>query len=312
MNKVEALYHLQSLYSARDDSVYDTYTSTSRKRNTISNKQLPMTISKKPSTRDMLLGIGGCHYVPWSKAHKIPDPTRIFSLLVITIMVIRFLMANDWNFSLVMTGFFLNPYVVAFFTTAVAVAYFSRPSTPLPIYDQWTAEWYFWNAWLYHMVMDGASGSFRLVPVVVQQYDILDQRFPHHHVVPWLVGAIELFIMAPLCLITLWAVQKRHPLRFPLELITSTFQIVGMIIFVGAEVYEGQFNIPALDPVGTKDGLEFKFNLYHLTYYWFGFWFCNLVWGVIPYFRTMRAVEECRLAFNQTAVSSNGTLKKAR
>ncbi|GKY90385.1 hypothetical protein MPSEU_000012500 [Mayamaea pseudoterrestris] len=271
-----------------------------------------ITSKQQPSTFDTIFGIGGCHYVPWQKAHKMPDPTRVFSLLVITIMVFRFLVANDWNVSLVMTGFFLNVYVVAFFSLACAVFYLSKPLTPLPVYDQWTAEWYFWNAWLYHMVMDGASGSFRLVPVVVQQYDILDQRFPKHHVVPWLIGSMELFLMAPLCLLTLWAIQKRHVLRFPLELVTSTFQMAGMIVFVGAEVYEGQFNIPALDPVGTKDGLDFKFNMYHLVYYWFGFWFCNLVWGVIPYFRIMRAVNECRFAFTQSAMTANGISKKSQ
>jgi hypothetical protein len=273
---------------------------------------------KKPSTLDTLLGIGGCHWFPWSVAHKIPDPTRTFSLLVIVIMILRFLMANDWNYKLAATGFFLNPYVLMSFFLSVAVAFMARPSTPLPVHDRWTAEWYFWNAFLFHWVMDGASGTFRLVPVVVQQYDIMDLRFPTHHVVPWMIGAMEIIIMGPLCLITMYMVLQRHPLRFALELITSSVQFTGMIMFVGAEVYEGQRNVPALDPVGSDNagGITLKFNLYHLTYYWFGFWFCNLVWGVIPYYRIMRAVEECRLAFNQSSGGSStntaNTKKKTR
>lgn len=266
-------------------------------------------MNQPPSTLHKVLGIGGFHWIDWSKASMLPDPTRCFSSLVIGIMIIRFLMANDWNLSLALTGFFLNPYVVVFLGMAVAVVYIAWPVTALPKYDRWAAEWYFWNAWLYHMVMDGASGTFRLVPVVVQQYDILDKRFPGRHVVPWIIGATELFVMGPMCLLTLWAILKRHHLRFPLELITSTLQITGMIVFVGSEVYEGQRSIPALDPVGTDDGLVFKFNLYHLTYYWFGFWFCNLVWGVFPYYRIMRAVEECRLAFSGSTTTSN---KKSR
>ena len=282
---MEALYHLQLLY--------------------ISSATNPSDImNKSPSTLHKLLGIGGFHWIDWSKDTMLPDPTRCFSSLVIGIMIIRFLAANDWDFSLALTGFFLNPYVLLFFGTAVAVAYSAWPTTPLPKFDRWAAEWYFWNAWLYHMVMDGASGTFRLVPVVVQQYDILDLRFPGRHVVPWVIGATELFVMGPMCLLTLWAILKRHNLRFPLELITSTLQITGMIVFVLSEVYEGQHSIPALDPVGTDTGLVFKFNLYHLVYYWFGFWFCNLVWGVFPYYRIMRAVDECQRVFNRNAPAS--------
>jgi hypothetical protein len=54
-----------------------------------------------------------------------------------------------------------------------------------------------------------------------------------------------------------------------------------MILFIAAEVMEGQLNVPALDPVGVPGNrwanVKF-FDLYHFTYYWFGFWFCNLIW----------------------------------
>jgi hypothetical protein len=183
-----------------------------------------------------------------------------------------------------------------------AVSTKGRESQPLPVYDRWAAEWYWWNAWLYHAVMDGGSGTFQLVPVVVQQYSNLDLRFVLHHVVPWIVGAIELFVMQPLCIATLLAILYKSPLRFPLELVTSTFQIMGMLVFVGAEVYEGQLNVPALDPVGIPGNRWANvklFDSYQFTYYWFGFWFCNLIWGFVPYYRIMRAVAECKRCFLQ-------------
>lgn len=79
---------------------------------------------------------------------------------------------------------------------------------------------------------------------------------------------------------------QNHPLRYPMELITSTFQFMGMIVFVFAELNEGQLNVPAIDPVGIPGNRWANvkvFDLYHFTYYWFGFWFCNFVWG----FRTL-------------------------
>jgi hypothetical protein len=246
--------------------------------------------------------MGVCHWIDWKSAavSALPDPTRVFSFLVMAIMLGRYAESHDWDASLLLTGFFLNPYVVVFLSIAVAVLRVSNSNSnaklpPLPVYDRWAVEWYWWNAWFYHAVMDGASGSFQLVPVVVQQYQVLDKRFTTHHSVPWTVGAIELFIMQPLCLACVYCILQRHPYRFPLELITSTFQVMGMILFIVAEVFEGQLNVPALDPVGIPGNrwANVKLDLYHFTYYWFGFWFCNLIWGVVPYYRIVRAVQEC-------------------
>lgn len=263
-----------------------------------------------PSTKassSNVVAKGHCHWIDWTSSvtRTIPDPTRLFSLLVIGIMLLKNYLAHQ-DLELIVMGFVLNPYVLAFFALAVATLYkatkttttttkATTASTPLPVYDLWAAEWYWWNAWLYHAVMDGGSGTFGLVPVVVQQYQVLDGRFTNHHVVPWTIGAIELFIMAPLSLACCYCIHTRNPLRFPLEIVTSTFHFMGMVLFVVAEVYEGQLNVPALDPVGIPGDrwANLTFDVYHLTYYWFGFWFCNLIWAAVPYYRVVRAVQEC-------------------
>jgi EXPERA (EXPanded EBP superfamily) len=128
--------------------------------------------------------------------------------------------------------------------------------------------------------------------------------------VPWMIGLIELVCMYPLCLATYHAVVTKSPHRYALELVTSSMQFMGMVIFIVTEVYEGQVNIPALDPVGNQnDGtLQLRYNLYHLVYYWFAFWFCNLIWGVVPYYRIQRAMQECHRAFVQQAATLS-TLK---
>jgi EXPERA (EXPanded EBP superfamily) len=244
---------------------------------------------------------------------SLPDPTRVFSILVISVMIVRNAHSANWDFTLAMTsGFLLNPYVATFFLMAIVALYYGNYTCPknarsLPVYDRWTAEWYWWNSWLFHMTMDGASGSLRLVPVVVQQYDIMDLRFPNRHVVPWIIGMVELLIMGPLCMITVIAILQRHQARFALELIISTLHIMGMIVFVAAEVYEGQLAVPALDPVGIPANrwANIKFNFYHLVYYWFAFWFCNLVWGVVPLIRIQRALQECSQKCQASSSSSN-------
>jgi EXPERA (EXPanded EBP superfamily) len=239
------------------------------------------------------------------------NPIRAFSLLVIAIMSARYLMAFDYDVAKLLQGFYVHPSVLT------SLALYSLPyvlhkqhqHASLSSKDKVVVEWYWWNAWLYHTVMDGMSGSFHIVPVVVQQYFILDKRFEAHHVVPWLIGVMELFVMAPLCFVTMRCILSHSPYRYPMEIITSTFQLVGMIVFVGAEVYEGQLNVPALDPVGIPGNawanLQF-FNLYHVTYYWFGFWFCNLVWGFVPIYRMAVASHECHQALALHKLASYG------
>lgn len=227
------------------------------------------------------------------------DPTRLFSIIVLVIMWFRFLQAHDFSFDQLVEGFLLNPYVDVFTLISVVTLIMAKPSekskvAPLSNSDLMTLEWYFWNSFLYHGIMDGASGTFQLVPVVVSEYQYLDKRFATHHVVPWLVGAVELFVMFPLCLATLYCIRQRSVWRYPLEIITSVMHIFGMVMFVAAEVYEGQRNVPAMDPVGIPGdrwgNVQFT-NLYHLIFYWFGFWICNLIWGVVPMIRIVSACQ---------------------
>ena len=239
---------------------------------------------------------------------SLPDPTRLFSLFVIGFPIVRFLMDHDYDFSLIISGFVLDPYVLGCLAAALATSYLAlsgrtetAPSTP--VYDRWAAEWYWWNAFLFHGVLDGATGSFCQVPVMLAQYQVLDRRFITHHSVPFTVGCVEFFIMQPCCLALVWAIHRRRVYRFPLELVLGCCHIFGLILFVVAEVYEGQLNVPSLDPVGVPGNrwANAKFNFYHFMYYWFGFWFCNLVWLFIPLLRMYRAFGECTRSLEAAA-----------
>ena len=254
--------------------------------------------------KDNKLAGGGSHWITWDAqwVRNMPDPTRIFTSTVLGTIVFKYLIENEWNLQFVIFGFFLNPYVLFSFAVSIGVAFHAgftwKSFYALPVYDRWAVEWYFWNAALYHMIMDGFTGTFGVVPLVLYQYQQLDFRFISHHSVPWLVGLVELFVHAPFCLLSMWAILKNHPLRYPMELITGVLHIFGMVMFIGAEIYEGQLNVPSKDPVGISGNMwaNVKFNdFYQFTYYWFGFWFCNLVWLFVPYVRMVRAVDEiCR------------------
>lgn len=240
---------------------------------------------------------------------KLPDPTRLFALFVIGFPIVRFLMDHDYDLSLVVSGFLLDPFVLSCLAAATATSYFATKgaaaSSALPVYDRWAAEWYWWNAFLFHGVLDGATGSFCQVPVMLSQYQVLDRRFITHHSVPFTVGLVEFFIMQPCCLALVWAIHRRCVYRYPLELILGCCHIFGLILFMVAEYYEGQLNVPSLDPVGVPGDrwANAKFNFYHFMYYWFGFWFCNLIWLFIPLVRMYRAFQECTTSLEQSKSS---------
>lgn len=249
--------------------------------------------------------------VDWEALGKLPDPTRLFSLFVVGFPIVRFLRDHEYDFTLVLTGFFLNPYVLGCLAVAVATSYYAQTKNiyegkKMPVYDRWTSEWYWWNAFLYHGVLDGATGSFCAVPVMLQQYQVLDRRFITHHSVPYTVGLVEFFIMQPCCLALVWSIHRRSAMRFPLEILTCCLHMFGCVMFLVTEYYEGQLNVPAPDPVGVPGNrwANAKLDFLHFMYYWFGFWFCNLVWMVIPSIRMYRAFAECIQGLLQ-ATSSN-------
>jgi hypothetical protein len=292
---------------------------------TMRNKPPPTSvINHNPNSKT----IGFFQWVNWEHSTVLqycPDPTRLFSWFVIGFPILRFLMDHNYDVSLVMTGFCLDPYVITCLAAAVMTSYWATTTggndnnRRLPLYDQWAAEWYWWNAFLYHGVLDGATGSFGKVPVMLSQYQVLDARFINHHSVPFTVGCVEFFVMQPCCLLLVYAIHRQKAsIRFPLELILGCCHIFGLIMFMVTELYEGQLHVPSLDPVGIPGNAWANvqvWNFYHFMYYWFGFWFCNLVWLFIPLIRMYRAFGECRYALEwvqQQQHQQMQTMKKAK
>lgn len=162
-----------------------------------------MTSSNGSSSKPRGETLGMMNDVQWDSAfiNRMPDPTRMFSLLVLAIIHVRYLLAHEWDVTSLVFGFWLNPYVLFSYGLAVAVWVYSPSQKDLPVYDRWAAEWYWWNSWFYHMVLDGFTGSWLLVPVSAHQYQMMDRRFITRHCAPYVVGLVELFFMGP---VSLW------------------------------------------------------------------------------------------------------------
>lgn len=68
------------------------------------------------------------------------------------------------------------------------------------------------------------------------------------------------------------------------------------------EIYEGNKNVPANDPIGNEEGrfANLKFTENHVTYWWFGFLFSEAIWGIIPFILARRAFNNIVSAFKQS------------
>ena len=135
------------------------------------------------------------------------------------------------------------------------------------------AMWYLMNGAFIHITMDGLTGGWHHLHLLNEHYCRLDKRFLEDEAVSWMITQIELFVMAPLCILTYRAILNNSRLRYALEITTSLCQLWGAVIFFGSEVLNKFPNVPV--------DSQFLFSFHHCLYFWFGFG-ANLIWVVIP------------------------------
>jgi len=95
------------------------------------------------------------------------------------------------------------------------------------------------------------------------------------------ISALELVVMGPLCLFLYYAIQTNKSFRHPLQILVSTIQATGCIIFTGAEILGGLKHIPS--------DLDFTFTLDKIVYFWIFFVFANILWTCLPAYLIMRS-----------------------
>ena len=90
-----------------------------------------------------------------------------------------------------------------------------------------------------------------------------------------IISALELVVYTPLCLFWYRSIMCRSPMRHALNLLVSSIQLFGTIMFAGSEVYNGFPNVPV--------DSSFSFTPHHLLYFWLVFVVANLLWIIVPF-----------------------------
>eukprot|EP00010_Vexillifera_abyssalis_P007788 CAMPEP_0201550304 /NCGR_PEP_ID=MMETSP0173_2-20130828/6683_1 /ASSEMBLY_ACC=CAM_ASM_000268 /TAXON_ID=218659 /ORGANISM="Vexillifera sp., Strain DIVA3 564/2" /LENGTH=148 /DNA_ID=CAMNT_0047960241 /DNA_START=310 /DNA_END=756 /DNA_ORIENTATION=+ len=144
--------------------------------------------------------------------------------------------------------------------------------------------------------MDGMTGGWHFLDLMNEHYIILDKRFRDDEVNSWMITQLELFVMAPLCLLTYRAIVQNKPSRYFFEVLTSTFQLIGAIFFFGAELIQGFPNTPV--------DRNFEFTFHHTFYFWFGYG-ANLLWVIFPLYFILRAFSRGKALVQQGLAFQN-------
>ena len=166
------------------------------------------------------------------------------------------------------------------------------------------ALWYLINGAFIHVTMDGMTGGWHFLELLNNHYINLDKRFAQDEAVSWLITQLELWLMAPLCILTYAAIVKRSPSRYLLEIITSLFQLAGAIFFFGSEVVNIWFRSPHLHHIpNIPVDWDLSFDFHDCLYFWFGFG-ANLIWVVIPLIFILRSFFAARALIAKASPSA--------
>jgi hypothetical protein len=233
------------------------------------------------------------------------DPTLVFAIVC---GVFPALKARD---PAVMLQYVTDPVCIAIFSLTMGV-YCNAKYTPgkqacLQPWEHQAAMWYLLNGAVFHLLLDFGVGNLKALPVMQQNYQMMDLRYgclPQHpcgtengitksmEPMVWLLTWIEATIDAPLCFVIFTAYLKGWACRKPLEIALATSHILGTLLFMGTELYDGLHQVPpAPNNVGGPNGLlenavgldytDSKFEA-QFSFFWFAFIACNSIWYYVP------------------------------
>jgi len=146
--------------------------------------------------------------------------------------------------------------------------------------EQRVANWFLMNGVFYNTFLDVFAGQFQMSGLLTTEYNIIEPRYKmglYHDAgqVVFMTSMIELLIQAPLCIVTYWGYYHNASWRYVTGVIVSVLHFSGVWWMYIPEALRNFPHIPA-DRI-------FRFSFTDIVYYWFAFWFCGLLWTIIPF-----------------------------
>jgi len=159
----------------------------------------------------------------------------------------------------------------------------------LSVQDRRIANWFLCNGVFFNLFLDVFAGQFHLMGIMSEQYVTLDPRYKfglHHDggQAVFMTSLVELLVQSPLCILTYWGYHHNASWRRVTELLASMWHLGGIWWMYLPEALRG------FPYVEADKNFEFSFRF--LMYYWFGYWFCGILWTIIPLWITWKTGKE--------------------
>ncbi|SMQ47829.1 unnamed protein product [Zymoseptoria tritici ST99CH_1A5] len=130
-----------------------------------------------------------------------------------------------------------------------------------------------------------------------KEYAHGDSRYLTNDAFVLCMESVTAWLWGPGCLIVAYMIIRKHPMRFPLQLIVSLGQFYGDVLYYATSAFDHII-------------LGKTYSRPEFLYFWFYFVFMNFIWIVIPGLLMYQSCKRTSAAF--TAASKLDSSKKVR
>ena len=263
------------------------------------SKAKQATTSKTSPTKSKKVGIEEKKYLLEDISELYTDPTFIFFVFCALIPAIKdgdVMKFVKFSTSPILIFCYILTYVV--WTWA-----HNGKKVKLTLSQRRACYWYLINGVVFHFLMDFAVGTLKVEDTLGINYFKMDRRYgcnekfmlsadevcEHEQGYVFILTWIEV-LDSIACFYLFRAYVQDLPERAPLELGLAVSHIIGTVMFLGSELYDGLENTPRYYPVSKgylKPGDEGFDD--QLALFWFAFVGCNPVWILVPFMYAKKA-----------------------
>ena len=218
-------------------------------------------------------------YVPPLRLLMLKDPTVWFTIFVLLVPLV---FVGVWDG----IAYLLHPTLWMSFAYLVAVLHVTHgdgKSFPLSERDQRVAYWFLMNGVYFNLFLDVFAGQFQMFGELSRRYLQVDPRyaigvFDVRGQSVFMTSMLEIFAQSPLSLVAYYAYCRKKPYRYIVEFTVCILHSAGVWWFYFPEAIAGFEHLGGW-PKSVGEALSFD----RLLFFWFGFWFCGILWLVVPF-----------------------------
>ncbi|OAX85076.1 hypothetical protein ACJ72_00548 [Emergomyces africanus] len=189
-------------------------------------------------------------------------------------------LANEWSVPTLIAAFAAGWAVILGFTLVVL----SFVAPKLGRADRLAILWFILTGSI-HMFFEGyfvlnhtrMASSQDFFGQLWKEYSLSDSRYLTSDPFVLCMETITAILWGPLSFLLVYLIASEHPLRHPLQLIVSSGQIYGDVLYYSTSLFDHYYN-----------GLSYcRPEAY---YFWFYYVFMNFIWIVIPSYYLVRSM----------------------